>query len=81
MTSSQDVPTNADYIIVGGGTSGLVIANRLTENPDIHVVVFETGTNHAEDPRVNVPAFWTTLMGSEVDWKFNSISLVSELYS
>lgn len=32
-----------DYIIVGGGTSGLVVANRLTENPHITVLVIERG--------------------------------------
>ncbi|KAI3390982.1 hypothetical protein diail_8296 [Diaporthe ilicicola] len=34
-----------DYVIVGGGTAGLVLANRLTENADINVAVIEAGTN------------------------------------
>lgn len=70
-------PTTADYIIIGGGTSGLVVANRLTEDPNVHVIVLETGSNHTEDPRVNVPAFWTSLIGSELDWKYNSVPQVS----
>lgn len=32
-----------DFIIAGGGTSGLVVANRLTENPKISVLVIERG--------------------------------------
>lgn len=32
-----------DYIIAGGGTSGLVVANRLTENPNVNVLVIERG--------------------------------------
>ena len=79
MAAQEHGPTSttyADYIIVGGGTSGLVLASRLTENPALRVIVFETGLNHAEDTRVNVPAFWTSLIGSEVDWKFKSVSQV-----
>ncbi|KAF7934744.1 uncharacterized protein EAE98_002789 [Botrytis deweyae] len=73
MSSPQDSITQAHYIIVGGGTSGLVVANRLTENPDVHVLVLEAGVNRNDDPRVQVPAFWTTLLGSEADWQFRSV--------
>lgn len=45
-----------DFIIVGGGTSGLVVATRLSENPDIQVLVLEAGGNHLENPQVNIPA-------------------------
>lgn len=33
-----------DYVIVGGGTAGLVLANRLTEDPPTRVAVVEAGT-------------------------------------
>ena len=66
----------ADYIIVGGGTSGLVVANRLSENPEVSVLVLEAGENHLDDPRVNVPALWTSLIGTELDWRFASVSQV-----
>ncbi|KAH9910021.1 putative GMC oxidoreductase [Xylariomycetidae sp. FL2044] len=62
-----------DYIIIGGGTSGLVVANRLSENPDVKVLVLEAGKDFSTDPRVNVPALWTSLLGSEVDWTFKSV--------
>lgn len=69
MTSQND----ADYLIIGGGTSGLVLASRLSEDPHVNVVVVEAGENMAEDPRVNVPAFWTTLLGSEADWQYHTV--------
>ncbi|PVH88171.1 GMC oxidoreductase [Cadophora sp. DSE1049] len=61
-----------DFIIVGGGTAGLVVANRLTENPKIQVLVFEAGKNHADDPRVKTPALYSTLFGTEAHWGFET---------
>lgn len=66
----------ADYVIIGGGTAGLVLANRLSENPNLSVVVLEAGENRLNDPRVMIPAFWTSLLGTELDWQFESRSQV-----
>ena len=38
--------TDWDYIIVGGGTAGAIMAARLTENPDVDVLVLETGPDY-----------------------------------
>ncbi|KAJ4207382.1 hypothetical protein NW767_002633 [Fusarium falciforme] len=62
--------TSPDYIIVGGGTSGLVVANRLSEDPNVQVLVLEAGDDLTADPRVNIPAFWTALLGSDADWQY-----------
>lgn len=73
MSSSLHAPFEADYVIVGGGTSGLVLASRLSENDSTRsVIVLEAGKNLIDDPRVQTPALWTTLMGSETDWQFKS---------
>lgn len=62
-----------DYIIIGGGTSGLVVANRLSEDPSVQVLVLEAGDDLTADPRVNVPAFWTSLIGSDATWHFQTV--------
>lgn len=61
-----------DYVIVGGGAAGLVLATRLTEEPEVQVLVLEAGEDLTADPRVNVPAMWTQLCGSSADWRFKT---------
>ena len=46
---------NFDYVIVGGGSAGCVLASRLTENPDISVCLLEYGGD-GKDLAVRVPA-------------------------
>ena len=62
-----------DYVIIGGGTAGLVMAARLTEDPAVSVVVLEAGKHHPNDPRVEIPALMTQLYGDEnYDWNFKT---------
>jgi choline dehydrogenase-like flavoprotein len=65
-------PRTFDFIIIGGGTSGLVAAARLSEDPEIQVLVLEAGGNHLENPQVNIPALWPSLLGTELDWAFST---------
>ena len=61
-----------DYVIVGGGTAGCVLANRLSENPEVRVLLLEAG---AEDwnPLVHMPAGIAQLVGQKgVNWDYNT---------
>ncbi|KAK8029811.1 GMC oxidoreductase [Apiospora rasikravindrae] len=62
-----------DVIIVGGGTSGLVLANRLTENPNLHVLVLESGNDRTGDPNTLTPGAWPLLTNSPNDWTFQTV--------
>ncbi|KAF9007049.1 GMC oxidoreductase, partial [Cyathus striatus] len=44
-----------DYVIIGGGTTGLALASRLTEDPSVTVVVLEAGQSHVGDPNITIP--------------------------
>ncbi|KAL2045989.1 hypothetical protein ABVK25_011878 [Lepraria finkii] len=64
MTTTRPVPKAADYVIVGGGTAGLVLANRLSEDPDTQILVLESGKSITQDPRVQDPSAWTSFTRS-----------------
>ncbi|KIK51446.1 hypothetical protein GYMLUDRAFT_64819 [Collybiopsis luxurians FD-317 M1] len=62
-----------DYVVVGGGTAGLVVASRLTENPRISVLVLEAGHNDTIDFNVTVPGLdLTVTAGTIVDWNYTT---------
>jgi choline dehydrogenase len=44
-----------DFVIVGGGTAGLTLAARITEDPKITVGVIEAGQNRLADPNILIP--------------------------
>ncbi len=47
--------TKYDFVIIGGGTAGLTLAARLTEDRNITVGVIEAGQNRLADPNILVP--------------------------
>ncbi|KAL8884246.1 MAG: hypothetical protein Q9215_007666 [Flavoplaca cf. flavocitrina] len=61
------------YIIVGGGTSGLVVASRLTEDPNTTVLILEAGSDKVNDSRIKTPGLAVALWDNpEFDWQFKT---------
>ncbi|CAG9861852.1 unnamed protein product [Phyllotreta striolata] len=57
-----------DFIVVGAGSAGCVVANRLTEVPEWRVLLLEAGD---EEPlAADVPAFAPMLQASSIDWMY-----------
>ncbi|PFH47149.1 GMC oxidoreductase [Amanita thiersii Skay4041] len=61
-----------DFIIIGAGTAGNVLANRLTANPNIAVLVVEAGISNANNLDIVVPFLGVTAVGTSVDWNYTT---------
>src|ERR1700751_4626996 len=60
-----------DYVVVGAGSAGCVLAARLSENPDVKVALVEAGD--ADDaPEIALPVTFTQLFKTKFDWDFSS---------
>ncbi|KAK0460578.1 alcohol oxidase, partial [Desarmillaria tabescens] len=70
----EDLPTqNYDFIIIGGGTAGNVLANRLTEDDHVSVLVLEAGRSTADVLLSEVPFFCLDITpGTPWEWNFTT---------
>src|SRR5436190_22954571 len=71
-----------DYLIIGGGTAGLVLAARLSEDGSINVGVLEAGELKQDDPSISTPLLCSSMQGDpSYDWMFKTTPQVHPLLS
>jgi choline dehydrogenase len=60
-----------DYVVVGAGSAGCVLANRLTEDSDVHVLLLEAGASDDAD-EIHIPAAFSSLFKTRWDWNYET---------
>jgi choline dehydrogenase len=60
-----------DYVIVGAGSAGCVLASRLSEDPDVQVLLLEAGPPDTKE-NCHVPLGYLKLAATDVDWDYHS---------
>ncbi|CAA9502662.1 MAG: Oxidoreductase, GMC family [uncultured Solirubrobacteraceae bacterium] len=63
--------SSADYVIVGAGSAGCVLANRLSEDPGTRVLLLEAG-GPDRSPNIKIPAAFAKQFRTKLDWDFTT---------
>lgn len=61
-----------DYVIIGAGSAGCVLANRLSASAGVRVLLLEAGTPDTRR-EIHIPAAWVKTLKTEVDWQYYTV--------
>lgn len=73
-TNGAHFISQADYVVVGGGLAGLVVAGRLSEDADVQVAVIEAGPSGEGDQNLTTPSanLYASSTGTDLDWQYKT---------
>ena len=60
-----------DYVVVGAGSAGAVLAARLTEDPEVRVLLLEAGPE-ADADEISIPVAFSSLFKTKWDWNYTT---------
>ncbi|KAL5046289.1 hypothetical protein BDW71DRAFT_207647 [Aspergillus fruticulosus] len=73
LTGESELQPTYDYVIVGAGVSGLTVANRLSENKKLSVLVIEAGGFDQEEDYILIPGLAGNAIGTKYDWNLTYV--------
>lgn len=65
--------TNQKLAVVVGGPAGLTVANRLSEDPDVNVLLLEAGPTDNDEAFIQIPFFTGEGVGTIYDWRLETV--------
>ena len=73
IVSRDTWSTTHDYIVVGAGSAGSVVASRLSEDPKVTVLLIEAGGSESFINEIPIGAI--SIQGTPIDWKVSLITI------
>ena len=70
---TENLNKSYDYIVVGAGSAGAVVASRLSEDPENTVLLLEAGGDYTEDPVYHIPFRFFDLQKTKADWQYYTV--------
>ncbi|XP_045160659.1 glucose dehydrogenase [FAD, quinone]-like [Mercenaria mercenaria] len=73
VVTRTELHKSYDYIVIGAGSAGSVVASRLSEDPEVTVLLLEAGGDYTVNETYHVPLHFFDLQKTNVDWEYYTV--------